>query len=297
MAYLTVPPAETVEHASHASHGHDSGHDNAHDHGAITLDGSVPVLIAGVLFCFTCSLVFFYTGLGMMRSISSLGRQLEEFSIKDSKCFCCSNHHRHPDTGETLICDRDLVYDAIRQWYGKDTDEADEHLERFDRAVQTRLRGRVLAGVHTAILPFQTFLYLACALASPPLLEMWAVPLHKPDAVTWWMLFADYSHTWLRHIVEALIVMGIMMRTCFLGSRLLSLMSRLPAALLLAPVGFGGTVLTILAVPSSFQLVAEVSFDLIPLVLLAWFLLAWCLLSGAPFQCMCDRLENSSTSR
>ena len=174
---------------------------------------------------------------------------------------------------------------------------AEEHLDRFDRAVQTNLRQRVLKGVDSAILPFRTFVYLACVLASPALFAMSALPfdapesdhghqheaepVHKPDMITVWFLLTEYSHTWLRYIVEALLVIGMMIRTCMCGSRLLKWMSRGKASLLLAPIGFVGTVLTIHMVPHSFHLVASWSWDLIPLVLIFWFLLALCLFSGA----------------
>ena len=280
MAMITAPPGEASEH----------------DH-AITLHGSLPVLITGVVLCFTCSVAFFYTGLGMMADLSALDHQLRKFSIRDSECFCCTHGHRHPSTGEPLMCDRTLVFDAVKQWYGRGSDVAEEHLDRFDRAVQTNLRQRVLEGVDSAILPFRTFVYLACVLASPALFAMSALPfdapesdhghqheaepVHKPDMITVWFLLTEYSHTWLRYIVEALLVIGMMIRTCMCGSRLLKWMSRVKASLLLAPIGFVGTVLTIHMVPHSFHLVASWSWDLIPLVLIFWFLLALCLFSGA----------------
>ena len=46
-----------------------------------------------------------------------LGLVISPACLKDAQCFCCSNRHRHPQTGERLPCDRKLVYNTLRQWY------------------------------------------------------------------------------------------------------------------------------------------------------------------------------------
>ena len=38
------------------------------------------------------------------------------------------------------------VFEAVRAVYGRDSDVEEEHLERFDIAVRTKLPGRVLEG-------------------------------------------------------------------------------------------------------------------------------------------------------
>lgn len=53
-----------------------------------------------------------------LRDRSALNRQLQEFSVRRSSCFCCANNHIHPDTGETLMCDRKRVYASIAYWHG-----------------------------------------------------------------------------------------------------------------------------------------------------------------------------------
>ena len=44
-------------------------------------------------------------------------RQLQTFQVREAKCFCCSNNHHHPQTGAELICDRELVYEGLKDLY------------------------------------------------------------------------------------------------------------------------------------------------------------------------------------
>ena len=44
-------------------------------------------------------------------------RQLQTFKVREAKCFCCSNNHHHPQTGAELICDRELVYESLKDLY------------------------------------------------------------------------------------------------------------------------------------------------------------------------------------
>lgn len=57
--------------------------------------------------------LLFYIGLGMMVELKELPEQLKDFRVQDAKCFCCSCHHRHPETAEVLPCDRELMSLAI----------------------------------------------------------------------------------------------------------------------------------------------------------------------------------------
>lgn len=45
-----------------------------------------------------------------------LSEQLATFSIRDSCCFCCSNNHVDPVTGQAINCDRALVYRTLATW-------------------------------------------------------------------------------------------------------------------------------------------------------------------------------------
>ena len=58
-----------------------------------------------------------YLGMSIMRDVQQLPDQLQNFRLQDAQCFCCSHHHRHPETGQELICDRELVYQTLTDLY------------------------------------------------------------------------------------------------------------------------------------------------------------------------------------
>lgn len=81
--------------------------------------------------------LIFYIGIGLMKDIESLPGQLEEFSIEQCKCYCCSPlglhslrylsgfelfavriGHQDPVTGHQVGCDRDLIFTTLQEWYG-----------------------------------------------------------------------------------------------------------------------------------------------------------------------------------
>ena len=48
-----------------------------------------------------------------MLALLQLKKQLDDFQIRASQCSCCEMEHRHPDTGEELLCDRKLVFQVV----------------------------------------------------------------------------------------------------------------------------------------------------------------------------------------
>eukprot|EP00929_Paragymnodinium_shiwhaense_P045704 TRINITY_DN23317_c0_g1_i1.p1 TRINITY_DN23317_c0_g1~~TRINITY_DN23317_c0_g1_i1.p1 ORF type:complete len:631 (-),score=56.97 TRINITY_DN23317_c0_g1_i1:390-2282(-) len=77
--------------------------------------------------------------------------QLRGFAIRESQCFCCTHKHIHPDSGQQLGCDRELVYNTLLKWHLENRDDKDgdypeeakpsldEALDRFDVAVKQDL--------------------------------------------------------------------------------------------------------------------------------------------------------------
>eukprot|EP00929_Paragymnodinium_shiwhaense_P108179 TRINITY_DN74504_c0_g1_i1.p1 TRINITY_DN74504_c0_g1~~TRINITY_DN74504_c0_g1_i1.p1 ORF type:complete len:581 (-),score=26.64 TRINITY_DN74504_c0_g1_i1:47-1789(-) len=74
-------------------------------------------------------------------------QQVANFSVREANCFCCSHNHRHPETGQPMMCDRKLVYRSLTSFYGdclETTEGADEDamlnicLDRFDGHVRSR---------------------------------------------------------------------------------------------------------------------------------------------------------------
>ena len=89
---------------------------------------------------------FIYIGQGIIRELAELPAQLKSFRVQDVKCFCCTNHHREPNTGETLPCDRVLVHRMLARWFGKTSDEDDfAYVERFNKLVREELSIVVLS--------------------------------------------------------------------------------------------------------------------------------------------------------
>eukprot|EP00929_Paragymnodinium_shiwhaense_P021478 TRINITY_DN14002_c0_g1_i1.p1 TRINITY_DN14002_c0_g1~~TRINITY_DN14002_c0_g1_i1.p1 ORF type:complete len:554 (-),score=23.77 TRINITY_DN14002_c0_g1_i1:20-1681(-) len=81
-----------------------------------------------------------------------LHRQIMAFSLTESQCFCCAHDHIHPQTGESMSCDRALVYETLREWAtsmnsGLSAQHSGWHmpmsqyqpLTSFDRLVRARL--------------------------------------------------------------------------------------------------------------------------------------------------------------
>ena len=58
-----------------------------------------------------------YLGMSIMHDVHQLPDQLQNFRLQEAQCFCCSHHHRHPETGQELICDRELVYQTLTDLY------------------------------------------------------------------------------------------------------------------------------------------------------------------------------------
>ncbi|CAK9024985.1 unnamed protein product [Durusdinium trenchii] len=104
-----------------------------------------------------------YLGMGIMQDVDQLSRQLQSFRVKDAQCYCCSNNHRDPLTGDELLCDRQLVYDTLGVMYSRDLratpgDMEDLALEYFDSCVQGVL-GQKVVGRLGGDLPLR---YLIC---------------------------------------------------------------------------------------------------------------------------------------
>ncbi|CAJ1445708.1 unnamed protein product [Effrenium voratum] len=88
-----------------------------------------------------------YIGIDLMKEVEELPRQLKAFSIRSAQCFCCSNGHLNPETKQALPCDRLLVYQTLREWFGNEEDPSVDYLDTFDTLVQKRLFGKVMRSV------------------------------------------------------------------------------------------------------------------------------------------------------
>ncbi|CAE7888048.1 unnamed protein product [Symbiodinium microadriaticum] len=141
-----------------------------------------------------CSLLVplsFYVGIGLMSELQEVPRQLASFRIQDSKCYCCSHSHVHPRTGEPLPCDRQLVYEAIQDWWVAETEDgSDPHLERFNASVRQRVAPKIANGMGIG-LPFQHVVCTAVFCIVPWLADfiaLWAETIDRRPVISIWSL-------------------------------------------------------------------------------------------------------------
>ncbi|CAE7813408.1 ABCF5, partial [Symbiodinium sp. CCMP2456] len=112
-----------------------------------------------------------YIGIGLMKDIQELPNQLKTFRVQESKCFCCSHNHVHPETGRRIICDRQLVFKTLKRWFGAEGNtlahltlptcrKEEQHLDAFNFLVQSDLAQTVLKSVGGDTLPFSYAVYM-----------------------------------------------------------------------------------------------------------------------------------------
>ena len=80
----------------------------------------------------------------IVHELQQLPEQFSKFSVGDADCFCCHNMHMHPETGENLQCDRQLVYQTMKEWFtdeGQDGRLEDSHLVKFDMLRMSLVHG------------------------------------------------------------------------------------------------------------------------------------------------------------
>ncbi|CAK9030249.1 Uncharacterized protein SCF082_LOCUS19140 [Durusdinium trenchii] len=232
--------------------------------------------------------VYCYIALGLMKEVRGLNHQFRCFSIRNSECFCCSCGHQDPETGETLMCDRQLVYDAVKRWYGADEDEEEEHLDRFDEVVRTTLRSQVSEGAESAVLPFRISMYLSLAMSAPFLCGLVTFPLGgdvyarappMPDDrgvfYILWRCLAVTSLYWLQDVAVCILSIGLGLRICKWGSHLLNRCSQVTATLVVSPVLIISMISLGLGVSYSFEVLQHQNlWDLMPCLLALWLLVA-----------------------
>ncbi|CAK0834257.1 unnamed protein product [Prorocentrum cordatum] len=78
----------------------------------------VPVVPCALVVLFVFPLPLVHSARLAMRALMSMPEELRVHDVTQTQCFCCSHQHVDPTTRAALICDRELVYDAIDFWYG-----------------------------------------------------------------------------------------------------------------------------------------------------------------------------------
>ena len=140
-----------------------------------------------------------YWTVGVARDLKDLEPQLSEFRIQLSESFCCTSQHCFE--GDILECDRQLIFETLKHWYGE-VCTLPEALEEFNRTVRVTLRKRALEGAKTATVPLSIMLYNALCIQAPLVCDavthLKAMWLRSEDVGVWltfWRCLAVLS--WL----------------------------------------------------------------------------------------------------
>eukprot|EP00434_Breviolum_minutum_P008985 symbB.v1.2.007916.t1/scaffold494.1/size196131/10 len=103
-----------------------------------------------------------------MTKLYQLPQQLLHFQVQEAECFCCSNNHKHPETGKELPCDRKLVFSALQKWFGDVNDvSAETWMHRFNMMVRKTLSHRIALTVGRGLPPFSYVLSTVCVAPFP----------------------------------------------------------------------------------------------------------------------------------
>lgn len=142
-----------------------------------------------------------------LASLEALQEQLETFSVKKSRCFCCDHNHLHPETEEPMNCDRELVYESIAHWHGKDEDGANNRLEyglqRFDALVRANLKRDMERTLGKwAQVPYPH----ALMISMPPFLQTLDWHVQCP---LWWSMLSVFTQWLLRYPLCIAIILFI----------------------------------------------------------------------------------------
>lgn len=76
----------------------------------------------------------------IVRDLGHLEQQFKDFKVENASCFCCSAGHTQED-GSKMLCDRELIYKAIEEWFPAEEEEEEQgadadHLSRFNVYIQ-----------------------------------------------------------------------------------------------------------------------------------------------------------------
>eukprot|EP00928_Gymnodinium_smaydae_P041924 TRINITY_DN28307_c2_g1_i1.p1 TRINITY_DN28307_c2_g1~~TRINITY_DN28307_c2_g1_i1.p1 ORF type:complete len:563 (+),score=57.72 TRINITY_DN28307_c2_g1_i1:62-1690(+) len=68
--------------------------------------------------CLVASRVFFQLMRSYHREVQKMRDDFQHFKVSRAECFCCSNNHVDPVSGQAIPCERHLVEGCIVAWFG-----------------------------------------------------------------------------------------------------------------------------------------------------------------------------------
>ncbi|CAE7695844.1 unnamed protein product [Symbiodinium sp. CCMP2592] len=81
-----------------------------------------------------CSVPLFliiHVSRGYCRTVEKLQDDMAHFSIENLTSYCCTVDHKDPSTGEDMHCDRKIILQCIRTWFGT--------VQAFEQRVQSEV--------------------------------------------------------------------------------------------------------------------------------------------------------------
>ena len=111
-----------------------------------------------------------YAGTRMTRNLKGLSTKLACFEVQEAKCSCCSQGHM-TQSGETIPCDRTLIYQSFLSWYGKNGEDMQSGLESFNEAVRRQFRDQILQACGgSRMIPLDLFISVVFSMNTPLLI-------------------------------------------------------------------------------------------------------------------------------
>jgi len=98
-----------------------------------------------------CTLLFAHALVQRTKAFALQRQQMQAFSMSSARCTCCQLGHRDPESGNEIACDRVLIEEALRSWFGS--------TETFEDYVACHVSRNIPAGA--IMLPYR-YLALAC---------------------------------------------------------------------------------------------------------------------------------------
>jgi len=75
------------------------------------------------------------------RVLFQLETLFSTYSVQNCESYCCKHNHIHPDTGQRLACDREIVFSSIAHWHG--SGNLMEGLEKFNEYIRKMCLGTI----------------------------------------------------------------------------------------------------------------------------------------------------------
>lgn len=68
--------------------------------------------------CSVPMVLLIHAGRGYCRKIAKLQEDMAHFNIENLTSYCCTVDHKDPSTGDVMHCDRKIIMQCIRTWFG-----------------------------------------------------------------------------------------------------------------------------------------------------------------------------------